>query len=396
MRDVYIASAVRTPIGRFGGALQDHSPVDLAAPVMRAALDRAGVDGDGLDLYIFGNVLRAGQGQLVPRQAALQAGIPESIDGYAVDMVCASSMMSIMNGATMIKAGEADLILAGGTESMSGAGYYLDSGARWGYTLSPGGEQLQDIMQRDGLSDPNSGEAMGVQTERLCEEHGITRSELDEMAAMSQQRAAAATEAGRFEDEIAPVEYETRSGPDTLMTDEGIRADTTAEGLSNLSPAFQTDGVLTAGNSSQISDGAAAMLLASADAIDAHGLTPLAKVHRGGWSAGESWRFPEAPIPAVHNVLDATDTALADYDLFENNEAFAVNNILFHRELEVPYDQLNVHGGAIALGHPIGASGTRITVTLLHALRQHDGALGMASICHGTGGGVALAIEREG
>jgi len=396
MRDVYIASAVRTPIGRFGGALQDHSPVDLAAPVMRAALDRAGVDGDGLDLYIFGNVLRAGQGQLVPRQAALQAGIPESIDGYAVDMVCASSMMSIMNGATMIKAGEADLILAGGTESMSGAGYYLDSGVRWGYTLSPGGEQLQDIMQRDGLSDPNSGEAMGVQTERLCEEHGITRSELDEMAAMSQQRAAAATEAGRFEDEIAPVEYETRSGPDTLMTDEGIRADTTAEGLSNLSPAFQKDGVLTAGNSSQISDGAAAMLLASADAIDAHGLTPLAKVHRGGWSAGESWRFPEAPIPAVHNVLDATDTALADYDLFENNEAFAVNNILFHRELEVPYDQLNVHGGAIALGHPIGASGTRITVTLLHALRQHDGALGMASICHGTGGGVALAIEREG
>jgi acetyl-CoA C-acetyltransferase len=394
MRDVYIASAVRTPIGRFGGALQDHSPVDLAAPVMRAALDRADVDGGGLDLYIFGNVLRAGQGQLVPRQAALQAGIPESIDGYAVDMVCASSMMSIMNGATMIKAGEADLILAGGTESMSGAGYYLDSGARWGYTLSPGGEQLQDIMQRDGLSDPNSGEAMGVQTERLCEEHGITRSALDEIAATSQQRASAATEDGRFEDEIAPVEYETRSGPETLTTDEGIRADTTAEGLSNLSPAFKKDGVLTAGNSSQISDGAAAMLLASADAIDAHGLTPLAKVHRGGWSAGEAWRFPEAPIPAVHNVLDATDTVLDDYDLFENNEAFAINNILFHRELDVPYDRLNVHGGAIALGHPIGASGTRITVTLLHALRQHDGTLGMASICHGTGGGVALAIER--
>jgi acetyl-CoA C-acetyltransferase len=395
MRDVYIASAVRTPIGTLGGSLKDHSPVDLAAPAMRAALDWADVDGGGLDLYILGNVLRAGQGQLVPRQAALQAGIPKNIDGYAVDMVCASSMMSIMNGATMIKAGEADLILAGGTESMSDAGYYLDSGARWGYTLSPGGETLQDVMQRDGLTDPNSGDAMGEQTERLCAEHDIKREKLDEIAAASQQRAVAATEEGRFDNEVTLVEYETRSGTETLTTDEGIRPDTTADGLSNLSPAFKGDGVLTAGNSSQISDGAAAVVLASADAVEAHGLTPLAKVHRGGWSARESWRFPEAPIPAVHNVLDATGTSLDDYDLFENNEAFAINNILFHRELEVPYDQLNVHGGAIALGHPIGASGTRITVTLLHALREHDGTMGMASICHGTGGGVALAIERE-
>lgn len=393
MRDVFLVSAVRTPIGRFGGALKDHSPVELAAPVMRAALDRAEVDGEGLDLYIFGNVLRAGHGQLVPRQAALQAGIPESIDGYAVDMVCASSMMSIMNGATMIKAREADLILAGGTESMSDAGYCLDSGARWGYTLSPGGEQLQDVMQRDGLSDPNSGEAMGEQTERLCAEHDIGRSELDEIAATSQQRAARATQEGAFDDEITPVEYETRSGTETLKTDEGIRPDTTAEGLSNLSPAFTEEGVLTAGNSSQISDGAAAVLLASADAVEAHGLTPLARVRRGGWSARESWRFPEAPIPAVRRVLEATDTDLDDYDLFENNEAFAINNILFHRELEVPYDRLNVHGGAIALGHPIGASGTRITVTLLHALRHRGGTMGLASICHGTGGGVALALE---
>lgn len=394
MRDVYIASATRTPIGRFGGALQDFSPVDLAAEAMRAALSRADVEGDALDLYIFGNVLRAGHGQLVPRQAALQAGIPDTIDGYAVDMVCASSMMSIMNGATMIKAGEADVILAGGTESMSDTGFYLDSDARWGYTFSPGGEQVQDIMHRDGLSDPNSGEAMGAQTERLCEEHGVTREELDEIAAMSQQRAASATEDGLFSDEITPVEYQTRSGPELLEADEGIWPDTTAEGLSNLSPAFSMEGVLTAGNSSQISDGGAAVLLASREAIDAHGLTPLAKVHQGAWSARESWRFPEAPIPAVNSVLEKTGTELADYDLFENNEAFAINNILFHRELDVPYDQLNVHGGAIALGHPIGASGTRITVTLLHALRQHDGTMGMASICHGTGGGVAMAIER--
>ncbi|HKL88487.1 MAG TPA: thiolase family protein [Salinibacter sp.] len=394
MRDVYLASAVRSPIGRFGGALKDHSPVDLAAPVMEAALDRADVDGGSLDIYIFGNVLRAGHGQLVPRQAALKAGIPKEIDGYAVDMVCASSMMSILNGATMIKAGEAELILAGGTESMSGAGFYMDSGARWGVTMAPTGVEMQDIMHRDGLSDPMSGEPMGVQTERLCEDVGVTREDLDEIAAMSQQRAEAATENGHFDDEITPLEYSTRKGTETLEADEGIRPGTTADGLSNLNPAFQEDGVLTAGNSSQISDGAAAVVLASAEAVESHGLTPLAQVQTGKWSAGESWRFPEAPIPAVRQVLDETGTEIGDYDLFENNEAFALNNILFHRELDVPYDQLNVHGGAIALGHPIGASGTRITVTLLHALRQHDGERGLAAICHGTGGGVTMALER--
>lgn len=394
MRDVYVTAAVRSPIGRFGGALKEHSPVDLAAPVMEAALDRAGIEGEALDIYIFGNVLRAGHGQLVPRQAALKAGIPDIIDGYAVDMVCASSLMSLMNGATMIKAGEADLVLAGGTESMSDAGFYLDSGARWGYKFAPTGAEVQDIMHRDGLSDPNSGEAMGEQTERLCEEVGVTREQLDEIAATSQQRAVEATKNGHFDDEITPLEYRTREGTDMLTADEGIRPDTTAESLASLNPAFRDDGVLTAGNSSQISDGAAAVVLASEEAIEAHGLTPLARVGTGQWSAGASWRFPEAPIPAVRQVLDETGTTIADYDLFENNEAFALNNVLVHRELNVPYDRLNVHGGAIALGHPIGASGTRIVVTLLHALRQHDGTLGLASICHGTGGGVALPIER--
>jgi acetyl-CoA C-acetyltransferase len=324
----------------------------------------------------------------------MQAGIPNTVDGYAVDMVCASSMMSILNGATMIKAGEADVILAGGTESMSDTGFYLDSDARWGYKYKPQGGEVQDLMYRDGLSDPETGDAMGEQTERLCAEHGIEREALDEIAAASQQRAAEATEDGAFDAEIAPIEVQTRSGTETLASDEGIRPDTTAESLASLRPAFREDGVLTAGNSSQISDGAAAVLLASADAVEAHGLTPLAKVRRGGWSARDPYRFPEAPIPAVRKVLDATDTELGDYDLFENNEAFAVNNILFHRELDVPYDALNVRGGAIALGHPIGASGTRITVTLLHALQARDGTMGMASICHGTGGGVALAVER--
>ncbi len=394
MNDVYLAAAVRSPIGRFGGALKDHSPVDLAAPVMEAALDRAEVPGAALDLYIVGNVLRAGQGQLVPRQAAVQAGIPESVDGYAVDMVCASSLMALMNGATMIKAGEADLILAGGTESMSNAGFYLDAGARWGYTFAPDGVDVQDVMHRDGLSDPTTGEAMGEQTERLCAEVGVDRETLDRIAATSQQRAAEATEAGHFDAEQVPIEYETRSGIERLEADEGIRPDTTAEGLASLSPAFREDGVLTAGNSSQISDGAAAVLLASPDAVEAHGLVPLARVGSGQWSAGEAWRFPEAPIPAIRQVLDETGMEIKDYDLFENNEAFALNSVLVHRDLDVPLDRLNVHGGAIALGHPIGASGTRIVVTLLHALRQHGGQWGLASICHGTGGGVALPIER--
>ena len=395
MRDVYIVSAVRSAIGRFGGAFKDHSPVDLAAPVMEAVLERGGLPKDALDLVVFGNVLRAGQGQLVPRQAAIKAGIPKEIDAMAVDMVCSSGMMSTMNGATMIKAGEADLILAGGVESMSGAGFYLTSDARWGYKFVMGdGADVKDIMYRDGLSDPMSGEAMGEQTERLAEDEDVSREELDEVAAMSHQRAAKATEECYFANEIVPVEYRDRRETKTLENDEGIRADTTAEGLANLRPAFTKDGVLTAGNSSQISDGAAALLLASKEAVDEYGLTPIAKILGSGWAAGEPWRVPEAPLPAVNSVTEKLGMSVDDFDLVENNEAFAINSILMKRKLGVPYDKLNVHGGAIALGHPIGCSGARIMVTLIHALRQHDGERGLASICHGTGGGTALALER--
>lgn len=394
MQDVYIVSAVRTPIGRFGGALKDHSPVDLAASVMKAALERAGIEGESLDFYVFGNVLRAGQGQLVPRQAAIAAGIPKHVDGCAVDMVCSSGMMSVINAATYIRAGEADLVLAGGTESMSGAGFYLNSGARWGLKYAPGGAPLQDIMFRDGLSDPFSGDAMGEQTERLVDEEGITREALDAVAATSHERAARATETGAFDAEIVPVEYRDRRETKRLLHDEGIRPDTTPESLGGLRTAFRKNGVLTAGNSSQISDGAAALLVASQRAVDEYGLTPLARITGSGWAAGEPYRFPEAPIPAVRKVLEKTGTRIGDYDLFENNEAFAVNTVLFRQELGVDDDKLNVHGGAIALGHPIGCSGARILVTLLHALAHRDGERGLAAICHGTGGGTALAVER--
>lgn len=394
MREVYIVSAVRSAIGRFGGALKDHAPADLAAPVMKAALERAQVEGAALDLVIFGNVLRAGHGQLIPRQAAIKAGIPKEIDAMAVDMVCSSGMMSVMNAATQIKAGEAEMILAGGVESMSGTGFYLSSGARWGYKYLPGPkESLVDLMFRDGLSDPMSGEAMGEQTERLIAEEGVTREALDEIAAASHERAAAATSTCHFANEIVPVEYRERRETKQLERDEGIRPDTTTESLGKLRTAFRKDGTLTAGNSSQISDGAAAILVASKDAVEAHGLTPLARILGGSWAAGEPWRFPEAPIPAVHKLLRKTGLAIEDFDLFENNEAFALNSILFHRKLGVPYDALNVHGGAIALGHPIGCSGARIIVTLLHALRQHDGQHGLAAICHGTGGGTTMAVE---
>ncbi len=394
MRKVYILSAVRTPIGRFGGALKDHSPVDLAAHAMKGGLEEAGVDGGDVDFVAFGNVLRAGHGQLVPRQAALQAGLPEHVDAMAIDMVCSSGMMSVMNAATMIKAGEAEIMLAGGTESMSQAGFFLTHGARWGYKFVMGErEHVHDIMYRDGLSDPMSGEAMGEQTERLAAEHGITRDELDKIAAASHRRAAKAREVGHFDDEILPIEYRSRRETKTLEHDEGVRPDTTAESLGGLRTAFKKNGVLTAGNSSQISDGASALVVASEDAVKAHGLKPIATVEASAWSAGESWRFPEAPIPALEKVLDKTGRTIADFDLFENNEAFAINSILLHRMKDVPYDKLNIHGGAVALGHPIGCSGARIMTTLIHALRNHDGERGLASICHGTGGGTAIAVD---
>ena len=394
MRDVYIVSAARTPIGRFGGALKDHSPADLAAPAMRAALERAHVPGEALDFYAFGNVLRAGHGQLIPRQAAVQAGIPDAVDGFALDMVCSSGMMSLMTAAAFIKAGEAELALCGGVESMSGAGFFLSSRARWGYgLLSDGGEPMVDVMLRDGLTDPISGEAMGEQAERLAAEHGVTRRELDKLAMLSHRHAAEAREQGFFAEEIVPVERLVKGKSIVVDADEGIRPDTSVEKLAGLRPAFRKDGVFTAGNSSQISDGAAALIIASGEAVASHGLAPMARLIGSAWSAGASWRFPEAPIPAVRCVLEKSGRTLADVDLFENNEAFALNNLLFSRMLDIPMERINVQGGAVALGHPIGASGARIVTTLLHALRRRGERTGVAAICHGMGGGTAVALE---
>lgn len=395
MNESYIISAVRTPIGKFGGSLKDISPIELGAHVMKAALERAGVEGKDLDLFIFGNILKHGHGQLVPRHAALKAGIPADVDGYAVDMLCSSGMMSTMNADIAIRAGEAELVLAGGIESMSQAGFHLSHKARWGYKLLIGNhtEQVADILLVDGLTDPMTGELMGEETERLVATHGVTRAELDEVAYLSNARAAAATENGKFSKEIAPIELTERRKSLLFDKDEGIRADTTLASLAGLRPAFGPQGQLTAGNSSQISDGAAALVLASKKAVEAYKLKPLARLLGGAWAAVEPWRFVEGPIPAIQKLLKKIDKQIDDFELFENNEAFSLNNVLLQRALEIPYEKINIYGGAIALGHPIGASGARIIVTLLNALQQEGKTRGLASLCHGTGGGTAVAVE---
>ncbi len=300
MEEAYIVSAVRTPLGKFGGVLANLSPVDLGAIAMRAALERAGVSGEALDLYIFGNVLSAGHGQSLPRQAAFKTGIPQKVNGYAVNMVCSSGMMSAINGVTAIRSGDAQMVLTGGMESMSQTGFLLSQRARWGYkSLLGSPEQLTDVLLHDGLTDPISGETMGEQAEQLATAYQITRDELDEVAFFSQARAAQATEQGLFKQEIVPIEIAGKKGLQVVDQDEGIRPETTLKTLAGLKPTFRADGVFTAGNSSQISDGAAALVLASKAAVERYQLNPLARLIGGVWTGGETWRFPEVPILAV-------------------------------------------------------------------------------------------------
>jgi len=362
---------------------------------MRSALTRAELSGEALDLYIFGQILKHGHGQLAPRQAALRAGIPNTVDGYAVDMLCSSGMTSVINAAQAIRAGDADIVLAGGVESMSQAGFLQSYRARWGYKLLVGNqrEELMDILIHDGLRDPTTGELMGEETERLIADYGVTRAELDEVAYLSNARAATATASGAFQAEIEPLEIQERRKAVRFATDEGIRSDTTLDSLGALRPAFGQNGLLTAGNSSQLSDGAAALILASERVVQERGLRPLARILGSSWAAGEPWRFVEAPLPAIQKLLKKLALSIDDFQLFENNEAFSLNNVLLRRAFEIPYERINVHGGAIALGHPVGASGARILVTLLYALRQYDQQRGIASLCHGLGGGTAVALE---
>lgn len=390
MPDVYIVSAVRTPIGKFGGAYKDVPPVDLGAVVIKEALKRAGVEPNKVDITIMGNILRAGHGQDLARQAAVKAGIPMEIEGYCVDMVCSSGMISTINASQMIKSGDADIVVAGGMESMSQAMLAVKSDARWGVKMLLG-KQLSfiDTMLMDGLTDPFNMKLMGQEADMVAKAHNFTRRELDEIAYESHKRASMATDKGYFKDEIVKVTIDGKE----ITQDEGIRRDTSIEKLSQLKPAFTPDGVHTAGNSSQISDGAAALVLMSEKAVKEYKVEPLAKIIGYSWVGIESWRFTEAPVFAVKKLLQKLNMDISQFDYFENNEAFAVNNALYNRYLGVPYDRLNVFGGAIALGHPIGASGARIITTLINVLSKMGGKRGIASICHGTGGSTAIAIE---
>lgn len=392
MDSIVIVSAVRTAIGSFNGALAPVSAVDLGAIVLREAMTRAGISGNHVDEVILGNVLQAGLGQNPARQALLKSGIPDSISAYTVNKVCGSGLKSVALAAQAILAGDAQTILAGGMENMSQAPYLMDSKARWGYRLGDG--QLFDVILKDGLMCATHDYHMGITAENVAQEYDITREAQDALALASQQKAVAAISNGAFAKEIVPVTVKNRKGDIIVATDEFPKVGTTAEGLAKLRPAFSKEGSVTAGNASGINDGAAALVVMSESRAKQLGLTPLARI-RGYASGGVAPALMGmGPVPATLNVLKKTGLTLSDIDLIEANEAFAAQFLAVGKTLGFEAEKVNVNGGAIALGHPIGASGARILVTLLHALQARDKTLGLATLCIGGGQGTAMIIER--
>ncbi len=390
--DAYIVAAARTPIGKFGGVFRNVSPIDLGAHAVRSAMARSGAAPEDIELAVIGNILRAGHGQNLARQIALKAGIPPETDGYSIDMVCSSGMMGVINAVQMMRAGDIDMAVAGGVESMSQSAITIGHEVRWGLKTLIGRKQgFTDTMEKDGLTDPVNSEPMGREADRINAEYKISRQELDGIAYESHKRAIAATDGGQFGREVIPVDVDGTS----VAADEGMRRDTTTEKLAKLKPAFGEGGFHTAGNSSQISDGAAALVIASAKAVKEHGLKPVARVAGYSWVGIESWRFTEGPVSAIDRALKKAGMKIGDIDYFENNEAFAISSAILNRKLGIDYDRLNVFGGAIAMGHPIGASGARIITTLATVLHEKGAKTGLASICHGTGGATAVILERE-
>ncbi len=390
LEDVFIVSIARTPIGKFGGSLKTWPAPKLGAIAIEAAVRRSGLDPSDVDEVIMGNVLQAMVGQNPARQAAILAGIPSTVPGFTVNKVCASGMKAISLAAQSIVFGENKVVVAGGMESMSMAPYTLPSKWRWGVKFAFAGEKLVDIMVHDGLTDPHTGLLMGEEAEDTGKKWGITREEADEFAVSSHMKAAEATEKGYFAKEIEPV----RKGDEVILDrDEGIRPDTSLEKVARLKPVFRPDGTITAANASQLSDGAAALVLAHRDVVEERGLKPIAKI-LGFASAGvEPKDFVEAPIPATQKLLKNLNMRIEDFDLYEHNEAFALASLVVARGLNIPLDRLNVFGGAVAIGHPLGDSGARIVVTLINALQIKGGRKGLATICHGGGGGQSIAIE---
>jgi acetyl-CoA C-acetyltransferase len=391
MNEVVITTALRTAVGKFSGSLAKVPAAELGAQIIKALLARSGVSPAQVSEVIMGQVLTAGVGQNPARQALIRAGLPDSIPGMTVNQVCGSGLKATHLAAQAIRLGDADIVIAGGQENMSAAPHVLN-GSRDGFRM--GDAKLVDSMIQDGLWDAYNDYHMGVTAENIAKQFGVSRREQDEFAAASQQKAEAAQAAGKFKDEIAPVRIQTRKGDIHFEADEYIRAGTTLELLSELKPAFSKDGTVTAGNASGINDGAAAVLMMSAAKAKELGLAPLATVRAYSSAGVDPKIMGMGPVPASRLCLRKANWSAQDLDLMEVNEAFAAQAIAVNRQMEWDTRKINVNGGAIAIGHPIGASGCRILVTLLHEMARRDAKKGLASLCIGGGMGVALAVER--
>ncbi|ABC37852.1 acetyl-CoA C-acetyltransferase family protein [Burkholderia thailandensis USAMRU Malaysia  len=392
MTDVVIVSAARTAVGKFGGSLAKIAAPELGATVIRAVLERAGVKPEQVSEVILGQVLTAGSGQNPARQALIAAGLPNAVPGMTINKVCGSGLKAVMLAANAIVAGDAEIVVAGGQENMSAAPHVLP-GSRDGFRM--GDAKLVDSMIVDGLWDVYNKYHMGVTAENVAKEYGITREAQDQFAALSQNKAEAAQKAGRFDDEIVPIEIPQRKGePLRFATDEFVRYGVTAESLASLKPAFAKDGTVTAANASGINDGAAAVLVMSAKKAEALGLEPLARIKAYANAGVDPSVMGMGPVPASRRCLERAGWSVGDLDLMEINEAFAAQALAVHKQMGWDTSKVNVNGGAIAIGHPIGASGCRILVTLLHEMQKRDAKRGLASLCIGGGMGVALALER--
>ncbi len=392
MTEVVIVAAVRTPIGSFGGSLKDISTVDLGSLVIKNAIERAGLEPEQVDEVIMGNVLGAGLGQNVARQMSVHAGVPVTVPAFTINKVCGSGLKAVQLAVQAVLCGDAEVVVAGGAENMSQAPYILPN-QRWGSRM--GNATVVDTMLRDGLTDGFEDYHMGITAENVAEQYGITREDQDSFALQSQKRAVAAVEAGRFKEEIVPVEIPQRRGePLVFDTDEFPRKDVSLEGLSKLRPAFQKDGSVTAGNSSGINDGAAAVVVMSAEKAKELGITALATIKSYASAGLDPKVMGCGPIYASRKALEKAGLTVADLDLVESNEAFAAQACAVAKELNLDLEKVNVNGGSISLGHPIGASGCRILVTLLHEMQKRDAKRGLATLCIGGGMGTALIVER--
>lgn len=389
---VVLAGACRTAIGSMGGALSTVSPKDLGAAVIQAALKRAGVPAEQVDFVYMGCVIQAGLGQNIARQASLKAGIPVETPAVTVNVVCGSGLNCVNLAAEMVLSGDADIVVAGGAENMSMAPYLLKD-ARYGYRMNHG--QIVDSMINDALWDSTNDYHMGVTAENVAEQWGLTREELDRFAAFSQQKACAAQESGRFDDEIVPIEIKKRKETIIFDKDESPRPGTTWEGISKLKPAFKKDGIVTAANSSSINDGAAAIVVMSEKKAKELGIKPMAFWEAGTLAGVAPEIMGVGPVAATKKLLKKTNHSVEDFDLIEANEAFAAQSLAVARDLNLDMSKVNVNGGAIALGHPVGASGCRILVTLLHEMEKRDAKRGLATLCIGGGMGCATIVERE-